>query len=235
MNAGQTDADMFKKDIENYIKSLNKSENTKISYRRDLLQLMEFLKADKQNTVHLFLEEIKATKASTSVSRIYSSLNGYFKWAWENKIEENNLMALEIAPPVIKKEKRVPDAEAVEKIISMPKGYSAKAVRDRTMLRLIAETGMKASEIIDYRIKDADKIKLSKEGRSMLDDYMYGSRDELVRTNKKCDRLFPNCDGKPMSRQGFWKMMKSYGDITPQALRNHYLHIKHIKSEEKQH
>lgn len=215
---------MHKKDIENYIKSLNKSENTKISYRRDLCQLREYLKADKDNTVKSYLAQIKMTKASTSVSRIYSSLNGYYKWAFDNKIEPVNPMALEIAPPVVKKEKKVPSIEDVEIVLSMPKGYSAKAVRDRAMLTVIAETGMKASEIIDYRIKDQAKIKLSKKGRDILDDYIFGSRPELINTNRTCDRLFPNCDGRPMSRQGFWKMMKSYGDITPQALRNHYLH-----------
>lgn len=215
---------MNKKDIENYIKSLRKSENTQISYRRDLLQLREYLKADKDNTVRSYLEEIKETKASTSVSRIYSSLNGYFKWACENGIEKSNPMTLEIAPPVVRKAKKVPSTEDVESVLSMPKGYSAKAVRDRAMLIVIAETGMKASEIIDYRIKDQDKIRLSRKGRDILDDYIFGSRPELINTNRRCDRLFPNCDGKPMSRQGFWKMMKSYGDLTPQALRNHYLH-----------
>ena len=41
----------------------------------------------------------------------------------------------------------------------------------------------------------------------------------------EADWLFPNCNGGPLSRQGFWKIIKYYGrqagiqaDITPHTL-----------------
>ena len=43
------------------------------------------------------------------------------------------------------------------------------------------------------------------------------------------DDLFVNCSGQPMSRQGFWKLIKSYAkkagietDITPHTLRHSF-------------
>ena len=46
---------------------------------------------------------------------------------------------------------------------------------------------------------------------------------------KNSDWLFTNCSGKAMSRQGFWKLIKQYGekagiksDITPHTLRHSF-------------
>ena len=47
--------------------------------------------------------------------------------------------------------------------------------------------------------------------------------------NKKSEVLFANCSGQPMSRQGFWKLIKHYAkkadiqaDITPHTLRHSF-------------
>ena len=47
--------------------------------------------------------------------------------------------------------------------------------------------------------------------------------------DKKSIILFANCSGQPMSRQGFWKLIKSYAkkadikaDITPHTLRHSF-------------
>ena len=57
---------------------------------------------------------------------------------------------------------------------------------------------------------------------------MEGAREELLGVNKS-HLLFVNCSGKSMSRQGFWKVLKSYAasagiqqDITPHTLRHSF-------------
>ena len=47
--------------------------------------------------------------------------------------------------------------------------------------------------------------------------------------DKSSEILFTNCSGKPMSRQGFWKLIKFYAkkagitaDITPHTLRHSF-------------
>ena len=47
--------------------------------------------------------------------------------------------------------------------------------------------------------------------------------------DEACDFLFTNCSGQPMSRQGFWKIVKYYAgkagiteDITPHTLRHSF-------------
>ena len=58
--------------------------------------------------------------------------------------------------------------------------------------------------------------------RKALEAYLAEGRPKLI-SDEKEDRLFTNCSGQPMSRQGFWKLMKGYGkkagieaEITPQ-------------------
>ena len=52
---------------------------------------------------------------------------------------------------------------------------------------------------------------------------------EILLKGKDSDILFVNCSGNPMSRQGFWKVLKNYAssagiqqDITPHTLRHSF-------------
>ena len=61
-----------------------------------------------------------------------------------------------------------------------------------------------------------------------MEDYIENARSELTR-KKESDGLFVNCNGGQMSRQGFWKNIKFYGDkagiesdITPHTLRHSF-------------
>lgn len=56
--------------------------------------------------------------------------------------------------------------------------------------------------------------------------YMEKGRDAFLK-KEDSDFLFLNCSGMPMSRQGFWKVLKSYAakagiekDITPRMFRH---------------
>ena len=64
--------------------------------------------------------------------------------------------------------------------------------------------------------------------KSALKSYLKTSRPAMVATDKE-DVLFTNCSGQPMSRQGFWKLLKQYAkragiesDITPHTLRHSF-------------
>ena len=61
-----------------------------------------------------------------------------------------------------------------------------------------------------------------------VSDYLVNVRPVIV-TDDKEDRLFTNMNGHPMSRQGFWKIIKHYAekagikkDITPHTLRHSF-------------
>jgi integrase/recombinase XerD len=75
-------------------------------------------------------------------------------------------------------------------------------------------------------------IPFGKAAKEALVVYMGKEREKLLK-GKEEDCLFVNCSGAPMSRQGFWKLIKQYAqkahidkDITPHTLRHSFaLHL----------
>ena len=61
-----------------------------------------------------------------------------------------------------------------------------------------------------------------------MKNYLEHSREYLLKGGES-SFLFTNCNGRPLSRQGFWKILKYYGDkagivsdITPHTLRHSF-------------
>jgi integrase/recombinase XerD len=71
-------------------------------------------------------------------------------------------------------------------------------------------------------------IPFNNAAKQALNKYLKEAREEMVK-GEKHDILFSNCSGGPMSRQGFWKLIKYYGnkagikeELTPQTLRHSF-------------
>ena len=191
--------------VENYILSLNKSKNTIDSYRRDLNQMCDFLETNSDRTPADYAAMIIQQRPASSAVRILASMNGFFRNEVINGNETTNPIEEIVPPHVEKKEKRKFDFNR------MPSGYSAKSVRDRAMIAVQRDTDMKVTALLELKTGDVTELRLSSETKGILEDYIYGSRDCILNGNKT-DRLFINMNGKSMSRQGFWKIMKEYGD-----------------------
>lgn len=200
---------MYREQIENYIAGLGKSKNTCESYRRDLNQMDEFLNANKDMTVVDYANKIKEEKKASSVARIYSSMNGFFRYMKQNGLVDENPMDGITAPRVVSNPRHEFTEKEKENMRQMPKGYGDKAVRDRAMMAVMFDTGYKVSRIIDLKMNEVGMLALSSESKAILEDYIYGTRSSIL-NGKECDNLFTNCDGRPMTRQGFWKIIKTY-------------------------
>lgn len=200
---------MYKEQIEKFISSLDKTKNTCESYRRDLNQMDDYLRANENSTALDYANYIKEEKKASTVARVYSSMNSFFKYMMQTGQLSTNPIDGIIAPRVEKNPRRVLNEKEKEEMRNMPKGYGNKAVRDRAMIAVMFDTGYKVSKLIDLKMKDVEGLSLSLQSRVVLDDYIYGTRNLMLNGNE-CDNLFTNCDGKPMTRQGFWKILKTY-------------------------
>ena len=111
------------------------------------------------------------------------------------------------------------------------------------MLELLYATGMRVSELIHLEVKDVNLrlsfvtchadhkervIPIGSISRDALARYLKEGRPSFVKGDG-VQALFTNCSGKPMSRQGFWKVLKGYADeagiqrdITPHTLRHSF-------------
>lgn len=247
----------MEKEIEEYIEYIgkggSKSDNTLQSYRRDLCRLLAYLDNDaglkdwEQVTetdltgyvMHLQTEGC----APATISRHIVSIKAFFEYLHKNgRIAEEP--AANIKPP--RHEKKAPGIMSVEhvvRLLTVPDGNSPKQLRDKAMLELLYATGIKVSELVTIKMEDINLqigyischtashdriIPFGNEAKQAIMRYLKDGRETLVR-NGESEYLFTNIKGEPMSRQGFWKLIKAYAkkagieeDVTPYTLRHSF-------------
>lgn len=236
-----------------YLEEVKKSSrNTVLSYRRDLTQLAAYLEQQgvrepakvtrtSLNSYILYLE--KQGKATTTVSRVLASMKAFFHYEFsEGKIRRDPAEAMK-TPRIEKKPPVILTVEEVERFLRQPSGDSPKEIRDKAMLELLYATGIRVSELVGLKVADMNLslgfitcrdgqkervIPFGKTASQALRRYMETAREPLLH-GAESPWLFTNCNGNPMSRQGFWKIVKYYGDkagirtdITPHTLRHSF-------------
>jgi integrase/recombinase XerD len=236
-----------------YLHNVKKtSNNTEMSYRRDLNKLQTFMadqgvaqmtkvSATNLNSYILYLE--KNGFAAATISRNIASIKAFFHYSYkEGMINEDPSEALK-SPKIEKKVPEVMTPKEVVRLLEQPKGNNLKEIRDKAMLELLYATGIRVSELIGLQVsdvnmqmgylvcKDANKeriIPFGSEAKHALANYLENAREAMIE-DKSSKVLFANCSGKQMSRQGFWKLIKYYAkkagitaDITPHTLRHSF-------------
>ena len=234
------------KSFVSYLRDVKKtSRNTEISYQRDLMQLKSFLedkgiteveKVTKTslNSYILFLE--KEGKATTTISRELASMKAFFNFMFkEGRIRKDPAELLK-APKIEKKAPVILSVNEVNALLDQPGMTTSKEIRDKAMLELLYATGIRVSELIGLELSDLNMqvgyitcrdgqkermVPFGKPAKQALSVYL--------EKGKESQWLFTNCSGKAMSRQGFWKIIKYYGekagiqaDITPHTLRHSF-------------
>lgn len=235
-----------------YLRNIKKtSPNTEISYRRDLTKMRIYLEVTAQAPgvsevteenlkKYIAYLERKKFKAST-ISRSIASIKAFFHYLLKEGMVKTDVSEYLKAPKVERKTPDILSAEEMERLLEQPSGDSDKGLRDSAMLELLYATGIRVSELIGLKISDVNMqmgylicrdggkermVSFNNEVREALRQYLTKARDHMA-VNEARDILFVNCSGKPMSRQGFWKLVKSYAkkagiskDITPHTLRH---------------
>lgn len=228
------------------------SKNTIVSYRRDLLQLEAYLseleitewsKVTKTSLNSYILQLEKLGKATTTISRIVASIKSFFHFEFkEGKIKKDPAEFLK-TPKIEKKLPVILTPEEVDRFLSQSTTNGPKEIRDKAMLELLYATGIRVSELVNLKMTDINvqigfitcrdshkerMIPFGKTAMLAIRDYLEHAREVLLKGNES-EWLFTNCNGKVMSRQGFWKIVKHYGkkagieaEITPHTLRHSF-------------
>ncbi|HJB06651.1 MAG TPA: tyrosine recombinase XerD [Candidatus Enterocloster faecavium] len=243
-------------EIKGFVEYLEKvkeaSNNTVISYHRDLNQMASFLeskgitevgKVTKTSLNSYILELEKEGKAAATISREMASIKAFFHYAFRQGMIRRDPSEFMKAPKVEKKAPVILTLDEVNALLEQPGGDSPKEKRDKAMLELLYATGIRVSELIGLKLEDLNlkvgyivcrdrnkerMVPFGKHVKEALTDYLERARGELLKGGES-PWLFTNCSGKPMSRQGFWKLIKYYGekagiksDITPHTLRHSF-------------
>ena len=214
------------------------SDNTLQSYKRDIMQYhnyvdensINYLKAD-ENKIKEYLQYLQEIgKKSSTISRSLASIRSFYQFLIRTKLIKED-PTVNIQSPKI--EKRVPSiltSKEIELLLDQPKDVDLKGTRDKAMLEFAYATGMRVTEIISL---DIDDVNLE-EGYVVC---RFGSKQRniplgslsLKALKEYIEALFVNINGKRLTRQGFWKIVKYYKeqahitkDITPHVLRHSF-------------
>ncbi|MBI0022008.1 MULTISPECIES: site-specific tyrosine recombinase XerD [Lactobacillus] len=246
----------LQEDVEDYLRysqiERGLSDNTIFAYRQDLMDFLAFLKKEGLNSwptkavdIDAFLAEQRdLNKATSSISRMISSLRKFYQWLVRQNIQKINPM-LEIDSP--KKEHRLPVALSVDevtKLLDQPDVTKKLGIRDRALLETLYATGIRVSELINLKFSDLhEELKLlkvlgkgSKErlipisdvAISWIKSYQEKVRDPLLlKSGKYTDTIFLNNRGGTLTRQAVWQIIKRYcqmagikKNVTPHTLRH---------------
>lgn len=234
-----------------YLNNSNLHENTVSAYYSDAEKFIDYLfekrvkdikKVDKR-IISGFIKRLeKEGKSETTIARTIASVRHLCDYLMSLGLVETNI-ALKVKPPKV--DKTLPEiltSEEVTKFLEAPSGNEPKAIRDRAMLELLYATGIRASELIELNIGDVHTklgyIRCKKEnteriipvGRpsmAALENYLNVIRKTIAKDGEQA--LFVNMNGNRMTRQGFWKIVKYYGEvadiktkITPHTLRHSF-------------
>ena len=247
---------MITDDFEKYL-SINRkmSENTIEAYGRDIDAYARFLATrgkeldEATNTdVVAYLMDLKSSgKSRSTVNRKLASLRIFYKFMISSgRLSEDPTEEIR-SPKIARKDIDYISYEDVIKLLEMPDD-SIKGKRDRALFEVLYATGVRVSEIIEMRLADVNLrmgfvscsgthgrariVPMGIPAKEALTDYLEHSRSIMLKDQDPDDpssMLFVNYLGEPMTRQGFWKILKQYGEkagieekLTPQTLRNSF-------------
>lgn len=230
------------------------ADNSIDAYGRDLSSFAAFLARQKVEEI----EDVRATHALQhliemskgrlgvrSQARHLVAIRQLFKFLVKERIlKEDPVGEIELPRPT----RSLPtflDIEEVERLLAAPDLSNARGVRDRAMLEVLYATGLRVSELVELPFDGLDLergfvlvkgkgnkervVPLGQVAANAIRDYLERARGEFLPAGAAHEALFLRSGGEPMTRQGFWKLLKGYAnaagitkDISPHKLRHSF-------------
>ncbi len=229
------------------------SENTLEAYSNDILRFTAFLDEKGKDPIHVTKDDLSEYlvllgqfMSLKTVARNLSSIRSYFRFlVMEGRLEKNPARLVD-SPKLPRSIPSVLSVKEVDKLLSVPDTSKPLGKRDKAMLEVLYATGLRVSELVSLKFRNLNLShgfvrtmgKGAKErvvplgGRALvcLMDYLEWGRPALVKKNSpESPYLFVNSRGRPLSRQGFWKIIKQYAlkagigkNISPHSLRHSF-------------
>lgn len=227
------------------------ADNTVKAYSRDLNKLCGYFAKNKLydltritfTDLNSYILSLERTGSSTAtVSRTVSVVKSFFTWLFGIRAISVNPSVKLKAPKTVRTAPEIITVEEMDRLLSAPDRNTVKGIRDSAMLELMYATGMRAGEIIGLSCKDVNPtlrtatlreerpriIPFGSHAAEALKLYLELSRPKLA-SGKDKGFLFLNMTGNPMTRQGFWKIIKQYGEaagldnrLTPHTFRHSF-------------
>lgn len=227
------------------------SFNTVLSYSRDIRKLFLFFRKEKipwpkareENLIRFIHQQNRAGLSPRSLARLISSLKSFYKFLILDDFVKKNPAVDLSSPKIWFKLPRFLTIEEVELLLSQPDEKKIRGIRDKAMLELLYATGLRASELVslkrkDLNVEDGFLLCRGKGGKERIvpvggtacqavQRYLDQARSKLLK--KPTELIFLTSRGGGFTRQGFWKLLKTYArkagldlKISPHILRHSF-------------
>lgn len=229
------------------------SVNTVEAYRRDLSKFYSYLhrigasprRQLTAETVTGFLRSLQEAQLSRASSvRCLSAIRGWFRFLLQERvIEESPAIGL----PAMVRGVRLPKTLSphdVTALLDLPAVSTLEDLRDRAMVELLYATGLRVSELVMVEVAqvnfDVGYLRVTGKGskqrlvpmgegaRQQLRQYVEEARPRLLK-QRASRYLFVSRRGGPLTRQGFWKLLRGRAQragitqvISPHMLRHSF-------------
>ena len=243
--------------IDNYLDHLRVerglARNTLEAYARDLgeiavhvdeAQAADVTRIDPTALLAFVVGASRRGKSARSSARQLSALRGFFRFLVREHAIETDPTELIDRPKLARKLPRILSYEDVDRILAAPPLDTERGVRDSAMIHLMYASGLRVSELCSLKVGDLDRkvgtvaplgkgskrrlVPVGQIALQRLDLYL-----DAVRVHHKRAALDPHLflspRGKRFTRQGFWKLLKTYArgagittPISPHKLRHSF-------------
>ena len=229
------------------------SKTTLDSYSRDLVRYHDFLKQDgfhhiTETDTPLILKHMIALRnaglGARSRARHLVSIRGFYRFLLNEKIIKNDPSQLVDLPKLSLKLPDVLSVDEVSHLLKTPDISKPRGARDAAMLELLYAAGLRVSELVYLKLQDVNLeagfvrvmgkgskervVPIGQHAKMKIEYYIENYRQPAMK-NKPIPYLFIARAGKPITRQGFWKLLRRYADqaqihkkITPHSLRHSF-------------
>ncbi len=227
------------------------SSNTCQSYARDLQKLLDFFEGEKidwhkaleKDLVKFIHYQSRLGLSARSLARLVSSLRSYYSFLILDGVIKVNPTANLSAPKIWFSLPKFLSVKEVERLLLQPDEKEVKGCRDKAMLELLYATGLRVSELVSLKKNDVNLesgflickgkggkeriVPLGNSSSLAVKIYLEEARQKLWK--KETNTLFLTARGGAFTRQGFWKMLREYGEkagltqkISPHILRHSF-------------
>jgi integrase/recombinase XerD len=233
-----------------------RAESTVSAYERDLRNYLFWLEEQgerigdvQESSIIVYLRELQSSgKAASTVARAMAAVRSFHRFlAVENFRSDDPAKNVEL-PRVPRGLPKPISEKKVSELLFAIDDEGAAGKRDKAMMEILYGTGARISEVVSLSISDLDLSEkllkvlgkgnkerivplgryaetalmrwLSPDGRGKLEPERWASRDDS-------EALFLNRQGRRLSRQGGWGIVKKYGrkvglgaQLSPHTLRH---------------
>ncbi|MGD8881538.1 MAG: site-specific tyrosine recombinase XerD, partial [Desulfobacterales bacterium] len=179
-----------------------------------------------------------------SRARHLVAIRGLYRFLHQEKILRHNPAKLIDLPKTSLKLPHVLSRYEIERLLEAPDTNKPLGVRDAAMLELLYAAGLRVSELINLKLQDINLeagfvrifgkgskeriVPIGMHAREKINHYLKTARSMRLK-QMSSPYLFIARAGKPMTRQGFWKLLRRYAilaglnkKITPHSLRHSF-------------